>query len=156
MKKEWKLLSRSYYNHCTPRNGRSIIVELTFDNAEISVILPEDELNFESNGDFYGFANRNILTSVHVIPNELLEFDVCSYISRENKTKVKIQKVCSNQYSVAVYSKGYISGGGYCPPKDINEVLDKAELTKKLANIKDVFNPYPFLVLPLGNCFDES
>ena len=145
-KQEWRLSQRNYNR----------VVELTDDNKKINVILPGEELNFESNADFYGFANRCILTSAHVIPNELLEFEVCSYSARKNKTKVKIRKMRSNEYSVEVYSKEYTGNGLYSPPKDIKEVLTKEVLIKKLVNIKDVFEAYPFLELPLGNCFDES
>lgn len=155
-KQEWRLSLRNKGNyHGQVLNGDKV-VELTDDNKKINVILPEGELNFESNSNFYGFANRCILISAHVIPNELLEFEVCSYLAREDKTKVKIQKISSNEYSVEVYSKEYAGSKVYSPLKDIKEVLTKEDLSKKLLNIKDVFEAYPFLILPLGNCFDES
>lgn len=155
-KQEWRLSLRNKTNYYGNVLHRDMAVELTDDNKKINVILPEEELNFESNSDFYGFANRCILISAHVVPNELLEFEVCSYLARENKTKVKIQKISSNEYLVEVYSKEYTGSGLYSPLQDIKEVLTKADLSKKLLNIKDVFEAYPFLVLPLGNCFDES
>lgn len=155
-KQEWRLSPRNKTNYYDDVLHRDNVVELTDDNKKINVILTEEELNFESNSDFYGFAKRCILISAHVIPNELLEFEVCSYLARENKTKVKIQKISSNEYSVQVYSKEYTGSGLYSPLKDIKEVLTKEDLSKKLLNIKDVFEAYPFLVLPLGNCFDES
>ena len=103
-----------------------------------------------------GFANRCMLTSAHVIPNVLLEFEVCSYLAREDTKKVKIQKINLNEYSVKVYSKEYTGYVVYCPLKAVTEILTKAELTKKLSNIKEFFWVYPFLALPLGNCFGKS
>lgn len=155
-KQEWRLSPREKTNYQGDVLHRDKVVELTDDNKKIKVILPEEELNFEANGDFYGFANRSILVSAHVIPNELLEFVVCSYLARKDETNVKIQKISSNEYLVEVYSKEYKEAGIYSPPKGIMKVLTKAELTEKLSNIKDVFEAYPFLALPLGNCFDES
>lgn len=155
-KQEWRLLSRNKTNYYGNVLYRYKVVELTDDNKKINVILPEEELNFKSSHYFYGFANCCILISAHVIPNELLEFEVCSYLARENKTKVKIQKISSNEYSVEVYSKEYTESRLYSPLEDIKEVLSKEDLSKKLLNIQDVFEVYPFLVLPLGNCFDES
>ena len=155
-KQEWRISPKNHYNYYGQVIRRDWVVELTDDDKKINVILPEEELNFESNVDFYGFANRCILTSAHVIPNELLEFEVCSYLARENETKVKIRMMRSNEYSVEVYSKEYTGNGLYSPQKDIKEVLTKSELIKKLVNIQDVYEAYPFLVLPLGNCFDGS
>lgn len=155
-KQEWRLSPRNKGNYYGDVLHTDKVVELTDGNKRIEVILSEKELNFESNSNFYGFANRCILISAHVIPNELLEFEVCSYLVRECKTKVKIQKVTSNEYSVEVYSKEYTGRRLYCPPKDIKEFLTKEDLCKKLLNIKGVFEAYPFLVLPLGNCFSEK
>lgn len=153
-KQEWRLLQRDKKNYYGNVLHTDKIVKLTDDNKTINVILPEEELNFESNSDFYGFANRCILISAHVIPNELLEFEVCSYLERENTTEVKIQKISSNEYSIEIYSEEYTGGTYYSPQKDIKEVLTKTDLSKKLLNIPDVFEAYPFLVLTLGNCFD--
>lgn len=155
-KQEWRLSPREKTNYQGDVLHRDKVVELTDDNKKIKVILPEEELNFEANGDFYGFANRSILISAHVIPDVLLEFEVCSYLARDQKTKVKIRKISPKEYSVEVYSKEYTGYGLYSPEKDIKEILLKSELSKKLLNIKEVFEAYPFLELPLGNCFNES
>ena len=155
-KQEWRLSPREKSNYYGDVLHKDKVVELTDDNKKINVVLPEEELNFEANADFYGFANRSILISAHVIPNELLEFEVCSYLARENKTKVKIQKISSNEYLVEVYSKEYTGYGLHSSSQDIKEVLTKADLSKKLLSIKEVFEAYPFLELPLGNCFDEG
>ena len=155
-KKEWRLSSRVEKDYYGSVLHKDMIVELTDDNGKITVVLYEGEFNFEANGNFFGFADRSRIISAHVIPNELLEFEVCSYLSSENKTKVTIKKIGSNEYLVEVYSKEYTGYGLHSPRKDIKEVLAGEELRKKLLNIQGVFEAYPFLVLPLGNCFDEN
>jgi len=155
-KQEWRLSPREKSNYYGNVLHRDMVVELTDDIKKINVVLPSEKLNFESNGNFYGFANRSLLVGAHVIPGLLLEFEVCSYLASENKTKVKIRKISPKEYSVEVYSKEYTGCGLYSPPTDIKEILFKSELSKKLLNIKEVFEAYPFLALPLGNCFDES
>lgn len=155
-KKEWRLSPRETKNYYGSVLHKDMVVELIDDREKFTVVLYEEEFNFEANGNFFDFADRSRLISAHVIPNELLEFEVCSYLASENKTKVTIKKISSNEYSVEVYSKEYTGYGLHSPCKDIKEVFNKEELRKKLLNIKDVFEAYPFLVLPLGNCFDEN
>lgn len=151
---EWRLLQREERNYYRDVLHRDMVVELTDGDEKITVVLNKEKFNFEANGKFFGFADRSRIISAHVIPGELLEFEVCSYLASENKTKVTIKKISSDEYLVQVYSKEYTGYGLYSPCKDIKEVFNKEELRKKLLNIKDVFEAYPFLVLPLGNCFD--
>ena len=152
-KQEWKLLQNEKRNYSGWVLHREMLLKLTDDGKMFDVHLPQKEIYFEANGDFYGFANRSILNSARSIPNQFLEFEVCNCIERECKTKVLIKKLNSNEYSVEVYSKEYRRYGYYQPEQYIKEILDKDTLNKKLENITQNFEAYPFLLLPFGNCF---
>lgn len=155
LKKEWKLspnIIRNYYGGVI---YGQLMVTITDDKCKHDVILPKGERIFLTSSDFYGFANRSRLEYAHIIPNELLEFKISSCLDFNIKNEVSIKKINSNQYEVKIYSEKYESRYVSSPEVNIKETLNEEMMKEKLALIPDVFEAYPFLILPFGNCFDS-
>jgi len=155
LKKEWRLSER------IRRNGFGSVVDRDFllkvadhDEGICTIIHPSEKIVFNTEGKFYGFAQRSLFQSVHVIPDELLQFEICSYNIPEHKTAVTIKKICSNEYSVEIYAKEFKGSGYYCPEQNVKELLNKEMLLEKLKHIPGEFQVFPFLYLPFGNCFN--
>lgn len=155
LKKEWQLSLDTTRNYYGQELHRERIVKITDGEYKCDVILSaKKKIVFLSDPDFYGSANRSFLERAHIIPNELLEVETCSCIESECKTKITIKKIDSNKYSVEIYSKEYNGRSLHSPEVNIKETMNKEMLDERLKHIPDVFEVYPFLSLPLGNCFD--
>jgi len=152
-KQEWRLFrktDRDYYNQVT---HNAMIIQLFDESQPIFLTHNKKDCEFNTTGEFYGFANISKLIQAHIVPNELLEFTVQSHISNAVRTRVTVEKVNEDAYRIKVYSPEVSERSFYHPGKNIVETLSKEELEAKLSLIIATFDEFPLLTLPFGNCF---
>ena len=146
--KEWTLqerVRRNYYGHVIHREWLVGLV----DDKRIEIVLNrEGDIPIWTKG-LYLLADHNYLVEAHVIPQSLLKFKVANCIYPKDVTAVSIEKIDEDKYIYTCKSAGSL----HSSPIDIKEFWTQLCLNKALEGVTPIFEAYPILHLPFGNCF---
>ena len=153
LKQEWWLREKDKENYRGQKINCGMVVELIENGKKIDILLPSSIYHLKVTENFYGFSEESILAGAHIIPNELLEFEIYNRSDWKRKG-IRIKKLAHKRYQVEVYTKDWVSDSYSQPKINMKEIIDGKALKRKLENINSVFEPYPFLSMPFGNCFD--
>ena len=148
LEKEWRLYREEEWGRPT-----HLIVEIIDDTENVEIALNSNRIDFRISGSFYGWAPESYLTSAHVVPGKLLEFELSCKLDMGCKYEITIKKEDSDSYSITIYSPKYESRHMFIPETNISEILSRDQLNTKLSCLIATFSVYPFLDLPFGNCF---
>lgn len=146
--KEWTLqerVSRNDYGHVIHQEWLVGLI----DDKRIEIVLNRKGYIPIWTKGLYPLANINYLVEAHVIPQSLLKFKVASCIDLKDVTSVSIEKTGETEYVYTCKSLG----SRHSPQMDIKEFWPPDCLNKALEGVTPIFEAYPILLLPFGNCF---